>query len=488
MLSDRKIQIEGVDPIAKENDIFLTKKEALAQGVFFIDSNPQTSKEKWLNYFKIGLLALPWIGVEAIWQAEFAVTVQYLQAMGLRNDVASYIWLSGPLMGLFVAPMVGMFSDKTHSRFGRRRPWLVLGFVLLTVFSLLLAFSKNMGSAGLGVAMASFILLDACINIIQTPLRSLIGDIAPSASQGTGQLIAVCLQGLGGLIARIFQYFFYTNDPLDITNLLISVLVLNAIVISVTCFFVKEEALKKKNIADENKTKAKCTEWLSHFWNYGLLKMLRGKFLIVFATVFFSWYALFNWFTTSNVYYTQIVTGGCCVNPADDPDTVCTEETYQLCQDGLEIDATVNIIANAMGLVLGFVLSILMNYNIIKRLRYLWAFSLFFGALLFILSKWVHAEAFAYILGAGIFIPRACINSIPFALIGKYNRDESASKDDLSIGVQFGILNMSIVIPQIICTLITGSLRDDFGLDWLLVVAGCSWVIAGITALFIIEK
>eukprot|EP00121_Abeoforma_whisleri_P016474 Awhi_evm1s15118 len=75
-------------------------------GVFWINPNPVTNHEKLISYAKLCLLALPWIGVQCIWAAEFGTTTPYLQAMGLSEQWASNIWLSGPLMGFFIAPIV----------------------------------------------------------------------------------------------------------------------------------------------------------------------------------------------------------------------------------------------------------------------------------------------------------------------------------------------------------------------------------------------
>eukprot|EP00121_Abeoforma_whisleri_P009015 Awhi_evm1s8280 len=50
-------------------------------GVFWINPNPVTNHEKLIGYAKLCLLALPWIGVQCIWAAEFGTTTPYLQAM-----------------------------------------------------------------------------------------------------------------------------------------------------------------------------------------------------------------------------------------------------------------------------------------------------------------------------------------------------------------------------------------------------------------------
>jgi len=59
----------------------------------------------------------------------------YLLSLGMSKSRLSLVWIAGPLSGLVMQPLVGMLSDKSTSRYGRRRPYMVGGecwvFVLL---------------------------------------------------------------------------------------------------------------------------------------------------------------------------------------------------------------------------------------------------------------------------------------------------------------------------------------------------------------------
>ena len=45
-------------------------------------------------------------------------------------DDVPLLWLAGPITGLFVQPLVGYYSDRTWTRFGRRRPYFLVGAAL----------------------------------------------------------------------------------------------------------------------------------------------------------------------------------------------------------------------------------------------------------------------------------------------------------------------------------------------------------------------
>ncbi|KNC81766.1 hypothetical protein SARC_05935 [Sphaeroforma arctica JP610] len=473
----------AVDDGGDEAFNYLSREEAEAKGIFWIDPHPQTGNEKLKVYGQIMLLALPWVGVQCIWAAEFGTTTPYLIAMGLGEKAASNIWLSGPLMGFFVAPVVGSLSDKTHLKLGRRRPWMIIGLCLLALFSMLLANSKSMGDAGLTVAMVSFICLDGCINVIQTPLRALIADFAPPSQQSAGQLMASTFQGVGGLVGYVLQKYFYT-DPLEVMVLFILVLVVNVVFVGLACFLIKEEHFPKPE-----GEKVSIAEPFIHLAKS--IKQLTGKLIIVGCTVFFCWWGLFGWWPVSSSWYTTVVMEGCGVNPRDTPageTPVCSQEDYDNYSKGLEVNANANILANVMQIIMAGGLSMLMTRGVIVKCRFIWSALLVVGCFLMVASYWIRGEAYAYIVGVGMAIPISGINAFPFAIVGKYNQESNEeSGDEAQVGAQFGLLNLFIVVPQIIVTLVVGEMRVSLGLEAVMLMNGVAFGIAAIIAVFIKE-
>lgn len=58
----------------------------------------------------------------------------------------SIVFVAGPLSGLFVQPLIGVLADSSTSRFGRRRPYMLIGSVLCAAAMLLLGFTKDVAS------------------------------------------------------------------------------------------------------------------------------------------------------------------------------------------------------------------------------------------------------------------------------------------------------------------------------------------------------
>lgn len=452
-------------------------------GVYRINPEPKTTGELLTAYTRLAFAAVPWIGVQAIWAAEFGTTTPYLQSIGLSPQWASQIWISGPLMGFFVAPIVGSLSDRSHSRFGRRRPYMLGGLLMLGIASTLLATSKYFPEpVVLPLGCTMFVLLDGIINVIQTPLRAIIADVAPPRFQSTSQLMAAMFQGVGGFVGYLLQKFLYT-DPSEVLWLFICVFLVNCVAVGVPSFFIKEEQF----------TGETSGSILGPFIELGKsIGKIDGRILRVMLVEWFSWWALFCWWPTSSTWFTEIVMNGCPENPATNPNSVCTAETYANYQQGLAMNADANIIANAVQLGYSLLLSWAMA-TFLKRTRFVWSFSLAVGCVLLLLTMWGPKESwYAMTAATCMAIPISAINSFPFAVVGKYQQDDqerTGAAMTTDTGTMFGLLNLSIVVPQIIVTFVVGTMRANIedGLSWVLVMAGCSMGVAAICALFVHE-
>lgn len=51
----------------------------------------------------------------------------YLLQLGLTKSKTSLVWIAGPLSGLIIQPLIGVIADRSRSKWGRRRPFMVFG-------------------------------------------------------------------------------------------------------------------------------------------------------------------------------------------------------------------------------------------------------------------------------------------------------------------------------------------------------------------------
>ncbi|KAI8643503.1 major facilitator superfamily domain-containing protein [Parasitella parasitica] len=214
------------------------------------------------NTTKIILLTLCLAGLQFTWTVEMAYGTPYLLSLGLSKSYMSLVWIAGPLSGLIMQPIVGVISDSCKSKWGRRRPFLVGGSIIV-VFSLLaIGWTRELTRfftnteegetfkvVSIIIAIASIYILDFSINCVQASCRALIVDSLPPSQQEDGTAWAGRMVGLGNVAgyfmgyADLVQVFPFFGD----TQL--KVLCVFAVIILlgcdwVTCYSVKEKVYK----------------------------------------------------------------------------------------------------------------------------------------------------------------------------------------------------------------------------------------------------
>ncbi len=99
----------------------------------------------------------------------------YLLQLGLTKSKTSLVWIAGPLSGLIMQPIVGVLADRSKSKYGRRRPIMVVGSILVGLCLLVLGWTKEIvghfveegpfrKSCTLFVAILSIYAVDFAIN------------------------------------------------------------------------------------------------------------------------------------------------------------------------------------------------------------------------------------------------------------------------------------------------------------------------------------
>lgn len=94
---------------------------------------------------------------------------------------AALAWIStiGAIAAMVFNPLAGAFSDRTTSRLGRRRPWIISGVVSAAVLLVILSYQQSVA----GLAIMWFLVL-AASNLAWSALTAYIPDQAPVAQRG----------------------------------------------------------------------------------------------------------------------------------------------------------------------------------------------------------------------------------------------------------------------------------------------------------------
>lgn len=107
------------------------------------------------------------------------------KALGIAIGIASTIMMISKIWDAITDPLMGLITDGTRSKWGRRRPYMVLGGAMLIVAIFLLfapigqwGIAENAGKVAW--VLIFYIFWNTCSTISQVPYTSMASDISPS--------------------------------------------------------------------------------------------------------------------------------------------------------------------------------------------------------------------------------------------------------------------------------------------------------------------
>jgi MFS family permease len=405
-------------------------------------------QKKLTNAFYV-ILSLPATAMGFALSIQIAVLSWILNSQyGLDIHEIGIVWAAGPLAGIFGQVIVGFISDKVWFWGGRRRPFILIGGTLAALMLLALPnIDKINEFFGIGSIMAVAIVvaltLDMAINISFNPTRSVIADVTPDGVPRTkGYTWMQTISGFWGVMAyaigAIFGNFFL---------IYLGALIVLAFSIIPT-FFIKEskELTETTEEKPEAGTKSRNTQW--------------GELFKLYFAHGFSWIGVQTMFVYIIAYIQQKL------NPASDVETG-------------QIIAISFLVLNAVGFILpAFVLEPITE-KIGRVKTHLTCVAImavgYFGIVLIGTSSII-----LYVLMAVLGIGWAAIVSLPFAIM-------SEKVDESRMGFFMGIFNLSVVLPQLIVSLVLGALiaaKSSFLPSWLSSFFLFGWIEAIIVQLW----
>jgi maltose/moltooligosaccharide transporter len=174
-----------------------------------------------------------------------------LAGFGFGAFVTGILLTVDNIAGLFISPVIGMISDGTRSRLGRRKPWIIMATpVAIVAFILIPVFATRVPGAMSGQTDALrsyfipfflallFMLLP--LAIIEVPSLTILFDISPSKYRSTVNAISCTVGGIASVVGAIMMGILFNISPL---MPFLATGSLAAIIIILTLFFIKEPAI-----------------------------------------------------------------------------------------------------------------------------------------------------------------------------------------------------------------------------------------------------
>ncbi|PPQ81361.1 hypothetical protein CVT25_015468 [Psilocybe cyanescens] len=257
------------------------------------------------------------LGVQIFWSVEMSYASPYLLSLGLSKSSMAGVFVAGPLSGLIMQPLIGVLADNCTSRFGRRRPYMLLGSLICISAMLLLGFTRPFASIftdwntnannilTIWLAVLSIYLIDFSINAVQAVDRALLVDTLPPSEQAAGNAWAARMLGVGSVVGFFVGNIdlprllpFLGKSQLQVLSVVVSLLLLGGHVFM--AILVKEKVLLKSFSADGKSNRKSFTNEMKDIWaNIRTLPYVIRQICII---QFFAWIAWFPVLFYSTIY------------------------------------------------------------------------------------------------------------------------------------------------------------------------------------------
>lgn len=430
-------------------------------------------KKRRLGFWEIWNMSFGYLGIQMGFALQNANASRILQNFGADVHSLSWFWLVAPLTGLIVQPIIGHYSDRTWTRFGRRKPYFLFGALMAAIGLILMPQSDVLTSLmpALWVGAGMLMIMDASFNIAMEPFRALVADMLPSDQRTLGFSIQTVLIGIGAVIGSALPYVL--SNWFDVSNVSESGVPYNVVLsfiigaavlvggILITVSTTKEytpEELKQFDKEEIAVTEEK-TSLLNIISDFAKMPETMRQLSWV---QFFSWFGLFGMWVFSTPAIAHHVYG----LPLSDSSSA----QYQEAGDWVGILFGVyNLISAIFAFFLPF---------IAKKLgrKTTHAVSLIIGGLGLISIYFAPNPYWLVASMVGVGVAWASILAMPYAIL-------AGSIPAKKMGVYMGIFNFFIVIPQIINALVGGLIVKylyNGNPIFAIVTSGVSFVLAAI--------
>lgn len=269
-----------------------------------------------LDYRKTLLIGFGFFGISVLWTLYNAYVPIFLQAgnpkfnaggevgFGFEPGLTGVIMTLDNIAAFFLIPLIGVWSDRVWTRFGRRMPFVlalapvsIIAFMLIPATVGMIAPEYSGQIDKLGTPLAFFMLAIGifltAMAAFRTPVITLMPDLTPSPLRSQANGIINLMGGVGTLVATLASGFLYAIGRM-VPFVFGGVLMVAAVVM--LFLFVKEKREFEAAASDEE--------------GFGALRGIKRVSKDARRSLFFLMGAIFCWFVGYNAVETFLTSYG----------------------------------------------------------------------------------------------------------------------------------------------------------------------------------
>jgi len=436
-------------------------------------------------------LSFGFFGVQIAYALQSANISRIFATLGADPHQLSFFWILPPLMGMIVQPIIGILSDKTWCRFGRRIPYLFIGAIIAVAVMIML---PNAGSLGLTTQVVcwgltgsmifglfSLMFLDTSINIAMQPFKMMVGDMVNGEQKTTAYSIQSFLCNLGSVVGYLFPYIF---TFLGVQNVAPEGVIPNSVIYSFyigaailigcviyTTLNVKEYSPEQlaamPEVKDEGSANTKAAKQHEGTKAAHEKPSILYTFISIGLVQFFCWAGFMYMWSYSAGAIAEMCWG--------------TTDTHSA---GYQEAGNWNGVCYALQAI-GSVLwapCIPILSKLLKSDKLCYTLSLVLGGIGFVSMLWIHDQYLLWVAYLLVGCGWAAMLAFPFIFF------TNALQGNPKMGTYLGLFNCTICLPQIVAAVAGGALLGVVGTQVGMLALAGGLLIAGGVAVFGIKK
>ena len=407
------------------------------------------NKQRDLSFWQLWNISFGFFGVQIAYALQSANISRIFSTLGADPHNLSYFWILPPLMGILIQPLVGRFSDRTWTRFGRRIPYLFVGSLVAVLVMCLLpnagAFALSVGSA-MVFGLVALMFLDTSINMAMQPFKMMVGDMVNERQKGLAYSIQSFLCNAGSLVGFVFPFVLTwvgisNTAPQGIVpdSVVFSFYVGAAILILCVIYTsVKVKEMPPKEYAEFHGLDQASASAEAQPGFLALLRRAPRAFWTVGLVQFFCWAAfMYMWTYTTGAVSAQVW-----------GTTDTASEAYQEAGNWVGILFAVQAIGSVVWAVV---------IPLFRSHRLAYVVSLLLGGIGFALVAFITDKYLMFVAFVLIGCAWAAMLALPFTIL------TNALHGGGSMGAYLGLFNGTICLPQIVAALAGGLILKAVG-------------------------
>jgi len=440
----------------------------------FNETTAATNKPN-LSFWQIWNMCFGFFGIQFGWSLQMGNMSAIYEFLGANPEDIPGLWLAAPMTGLLVQPIVGYLSDRTwHPKWGRRRPYFLIGAILS---SIALFFMPN--SPTVWIAAGTLWILDSCINISMEPFRAFVADNLNEKQRSFGYAMQSMFIGAASFLAGflptlLVDWFGISRQKINggIPGNIAWSFYIGAFVFLIavlyTVFKSKEYPPDKEISVSTESEKNIFIEIIS------ALKNMPSQMKRLALVQFLTWPGLFlMWFYYGTGVAVNIFGGN----------AKGVEGSKELLQfsKGLEFANTTSAILNLVTFLFSFTIPFIVG-KIGNKFTH--TVCLVIGGIGLISVNFIQEPSLLFLSMSMVGIAWASILSMPYTML-------AGSIPPSKMGIYMGIFNFFIVLPEIIASLTFGKIMSNYLNNERLVavmIGGLLLITAGIICALIVKE